>query len=295
MELNSILFPAPKFNFDKVSELASDLIFIPKPNETEQYIPCLLLLAVQTTKAPSDKFLIFFHGNAEDIFGASDIGDKLRNRLNMNVVIVEYPRYSIFKQEEDTNKILDNSLIVFDFLVEKFKALPENIFVFGRSIGTSPAIYLSSKRKVGALISVSGFTSIRDAAESLVGGFLKLFVNERFTSVDYIKDVTCPILFIHGQKDALIPFSHSIKLKEACKCPYEIHLPEEMTHNEFDYEEDLLQPVEEFLAKNTGIKQGLHSNIKIPQGIFDMPLVIRQSLKNEEAEKVSGSCLQGSC
>ena len=98
MELNSILFPAPKFNFDKVSELASDLIFIPKPNETEQYIPCLLLLAVQTTKAPSDKFLIFFHGNAEDIFGASDIGDKLRNRLNMNVVIVEYPRYSIFKQ-----------------------------------------------------------------------------------------------------------------------------------------------------------------------------------------------------
>lgn len=295
MELNSILFPAPQFNYEKVSELMSDLIFIPKPNEKDKYIPCLLLLALQTTKSPSDKFLIFFHGNAEDIFGASDIGDKLKSRLDMNVIIVEYPRYSIYTQENDTNKILTDCLTVFDYLVEKFKALPENIFVFGRSIGTSPAIYLSSKRKVGALISVSGFTSIRAAAESLVGNFLKMLVNERFTSIEYIKNVTCPILFIHGQKDALIPFTHSIKLKEACRAPYEIHLPEEMTHNEFDYEEDLLQPIKEFLSKNTGIKQGLSSNIKIPQGIFDMPIVIRENLKKVGKEQSTTSCLEGSC
>ena len=63
----------------------------------------------------------------------------------------------------------------------------------------------------------------------------------------------------------------------------------------FDYEEDLLQPIKDFLSKNTGIKQGLCSNIKIPQGIFDMPIVIRESLKKVGKEQSTTSCLEGSC
>jgi predicted peptidase len=277
MEFNSILFPSPKFDFQTALQYDGELIFIPKPNEKNSYIPCLFL--INAVKKISEKFLIFFHGNAEDIFGALDICEKLKEKLQMNIIIVEYPTYSIYNYESDTNKILENSLIVFDFIVEKLNAYKENIFIFGRSIGTSPAIYLSSKRKPGALISVSGFTSIKEAARSLVGNILQLLVCERFTSIEYIKDVTCPILFIHGQKDKLIPFEHSLKLKDNCKCPYEIFLPENMTHNEFNYEKDLLEPINDFLSKHTGIKTDLDSHINIPNGLFEMPIIIKNNIK----------------
>ena len=177
MEFNSILFPAPKFNLDIANDYDGELIFIPKKGynlndkkETKQFIPCIFLISTQ--KKICDKLLIFFHGNAEDIFLARDFGEKLKDNLNMNILLVEYPTYSIYTYENDTNLILENSLDIFDFLTNKLNILKENIFVFGRSIGTAPAIFLASKRKIGALISVSAFTSIRNAAQNLVGGFL---------------------------------------------------------------------------------------------------------------------------
>ncbi|MCQ2818551.1 MAG: alpha/beta hydrolase [archaeon] len=184
-------------------------------------------------------------------------------------------------------------MVVFDFLVNEFKAEKQNIFIFGRSIGTTAAIYLSSQRKPGALISVSGFTTIKNVAKGIVGGMLGLLVKDRFTSIEYIKNVTCPVLFIHGQKDKLIPFTHSLELKENCSGPYEILLPEEMTHNEFDYDDDLINPVKNFLEKNTGI-QNEGKPIVLPKYIFDTPLVIKQQLRNsnlfEDKESNSSCC-----
>ena len=54
----------------------------------------------------------------------------------------------------------------------------KNIFIFGRSIGTSPAIYLASVRKPNALFVISAFTSIRAVADNLVGP-LKYLLKER--------------------------------------------------------------------------------------------------------------------
>ena len=39
MELNSILFPSPKFDFQTALQYDGELIFIPKPNEKNSYIP----------------------------------------------------------------------------------------------------------------------------------------------------------------------------------------------------------------------------------------------------------------
>ncbi len=82
----------------------------------------------------------------------------------MNILIVEYQGYSIYNYETNSNKILENSLIVFDFFKVKLIAYKEIKFIFGKSIGSSLVIYLSNKRKQGALFYVSGFTSIKEAA-----------------------------------------------------------------------------------------------------------------------------------
>jgi len=49
--------------------------------------------------------------------------------------------------------------------------------------------------------------SIRDAARSLLGwaSFLTVIVYERFRNIDLIAQAKCPVFFLHGQKDTLIP------------------------------------------------------------------------------------------
>ena len=128
MELNSILFPSPKFNFERALEYDDELIFIPKPNEKESYIPCLFL--INAVKKISEKFLIFFHGNAEDIFGARDICEKLKEKLQMNIIIVEYPTYSIYNYETDTNKIFEYSIILKKIFFDNKKNKKNNLILF---------------------------------------------------------------------------------------------------------------------------------------------------------------------
>ena len=90
------------------------------------------------------------------------------------------------------------------------------------------------------------------------------------TSIDYIKKVTCPIIFIHGQKDPLIPFKETILLKDNCDCPFEVVLPLEMTHNDFEIDEDIIDPINNFIKKNCKIDNEKNN--------FD---------ENEEIEKIS--------
>jgi acetyl esterase/lipase len=75
--------------------------------------------------------------------------------------------------------ILEDSLSVYDFLTENLKIDPDNIFVFGRSIGSGPATYLCSQRKPATLILMSPFTSLRAVAQNIVGNIVKFLVSER--------------------------------------------------------------------------------------------------------------------
>lgn len=88
MDLNGIIFPSPRFDYS-ITGYENDLIFIPKPSPNKHlpsYVPCLFLQA--KLKLLSKFYLIFFHGNAEDIFIAKDIADKIRDNLYVYIVDV---------------------------------------------------------------------------------------------------------------------------------------------------------------------------------------------------------------
>ena len=145
----------------------------------------------------------------------------------------------------------------------------------------SPAIYLASERKPNALFVISSFTSIRAVADNLVGP-LKYLLKDRLSSKDYIKKVTCPILFIHGQSDPLIPFKETILLKELCDCPFEVFLPEEMTHNDFDLEDDIVDPINKFIKRNCLVDIELNDFKKYENEInqlYNMPEDIESYIK----------------
>lgn len=79
--------------------------------------------------------------------------------------------------------------------------MSEDIILFGRSMGSGPATLLSGEFRPRALILVSAYTTVKQAAAQVVGGFLAFFLSEHFNNVESIKKTKCPVMIIHGEKD----------------------------------------------------------------------------------------------
>jgi len=71
----------------------------------------------------------------------------------------------------------------------------------------------------------------------------------------------------------LIPITHTLKLKEACKCPYEVIFPENMDHSLINPKEDLCDPIENFLVKHTDYMNDefVKYDYKIPEDLRNIP------------------------
>ena len=131
----------------------------------------------------------------------------------------------------------------------------EDIILVGRSIGTGPALELAAYacqvlgRKPASLVLLSAFESVKALVRSLLGRVAAFLVSDKLLNSEVIKLVTCPTLLIHGKLDDLVPWQHSQTLFNNACGPCSLVLSEKMTHNTFDFVEDLTQPVYFFLAQ----------------------------------------------
>jgi fermentation-respiration switch protein FrsA (DUF1100 family) len=89
---------------------------------------------------------------------------------------------------------------------------------------------------------MSPYTSIKNVAYSKVG-LLSWILPEMFNNLSRINNVSCPTFILHGQRDTLIPIEQARELNDACIGPTFFIAPPLMTHNEFDFYEDLIKPL----------------------------------------------------
>ena len=81
----------------------------------------------------------------------------------------EYLAYSIYNSPLSSEKCLENSLIIYDFILNNIKNIEEkNIYIAGRSLGTGPAIYLSSKRNPAGTSLISPYTTFAAVLEEIL-------------------------------------------------------------------------------------------------------------------------------
>lgn len=140
----------------------------------------------------------------------------------------------------------------YEYLLTVKKLAPEQIVVYGRSVGSGPSCYLAAKaaaagRPVAGLILHSPFTSVYRVVFDW--GFT--MVGDKFPNIDRIRSVQCPVLIVHGQDDAIVPFDHGralhLALPDSSKA--ETFFIKGMGHNGFDYhiEAMLMSKVSGFL------------------------------------------------
>ena len=215
-----------------------------------EHIPCLFY----SPEKKSDLIMLYFHSNYEDIGNSASLLKLMCKFLNINILAVEYPNYGIYTSENSANAetILSDAETIFKFINEVQNINENNIILMGRCIGSGPATYLASTHTVLSLILLSPLKSIKEAIKTMfpklnIGQVLQSLVKERFNNMENITKVISPILFIHGKMDNLIPPSHSLDLINKCKSPAKLVSPNNMTHNTFDYIQDVIVHIKNFL------------------------------------------------
>jgi len=97
--------------------------------------------------------------------------------------------------------ILDDAEIVYDYLTKCMGINEQDIVLFGRSMGSGPTTHLASARDPYALLLMSPYTSIKNAAKSILGwaSFISFMMYEKFRNIDTIRLARCPVFIVHGK------------------------------------------------------------------------------------------------
>lgn len=233
---NRFIFPAPEPSYGPQSYkrhlcwIPWNEVISPKRANDERCtdgIPCLWFPAPKAATV-----ILFFHANAEDLGMSFAVLKHMRDQFKVNVLAVEYPGYGLLHHMMPSEDgVYEVALTAFRFLVDEVNVRYSQIILFGRSLGSGPAVYLAAQYPVGGLILVSAFCSIKGAVQSIAGRLVAWTWKERFPNNKIIANVSCSTLFIHGECDGLIPADHSLRLFKRCRARKLLITPPKMEHN----------------------------------------------------------------
>ncbi len=157
-------------------------------------------------KAPDSKqLLLYSHGNGEDIGRLLDFLKNFQKR-GISVLVYDYPGYGTSSDKPTESGVYAAADAVYKFATETLNFAPEQIVLYGYSIGSGPSCWLAERYTVNRIILDGAFTSAFRVMTRV-----KLFPNDKFDNLSRFKNIDCPILLIHGTEDRIVPFWHARK------------------------------------------------------------------------------------
>jgi pimeloyl-ACP methyl ester carboxylesterase len=231
-------------------------------------------------KRNSKTVILYAHGNAGTLGDFKQVVSLYSKWFGTSVFAVEYPGYGPAEGEASEESVNDNFETAYDFITKVLKYPSENVIFIGYSIGTGPTIHLASKLcrhhiPLGAVISIAGFMSTSDIVRGWKGSvFVSLlaeFLNNRWDNMADVAKLNCPIFFLHGAKDDIIPVEHSQRMFAVCSSTKKkLKVCPEADHTTFDDENDTKIPISQFL------KEAMRPNVdvkirSVPQQYFVCP------------------------
>ncbi len=182
-----------------------------------------------------EEVILYLHGNGGNI--SSNLAHvKVFNELGFSVLMIDYRGYGQsdgkFPSEAQVYK---DAQVAWDYLIHQKAVKPENIFIFGHSLGGAIAIDLAVRKPNAAgLIVESSFTSIQEMVD--LRRFYRifpvsLFLHQRFDSLSKLRLLRVPLLLIHGTEDRTVPPSMGQTLFEKADVPKKLYIVPLAGHN----------------------------------------------------------------
>lgn len=176
--------------------------------EKRQTLACILI------RCPHPKYTILFsHGNAVDIGQMTSFLVGLGGRLRCNILTYDYSGYGCSTGSPSEGNLYADIEAVWHSLSKRYGLTPENVILYGQSIGTVPTIDLASRYEVGGVVLHSPLTSGMRLAFPETR---RTWCFDAFPSIDKVAKITSIVLVIHGTDDEVIDISHGRTIHQRC-------------------------------------------------------------------------------
>jgi fermentation-respiration switch protein FrsA (DUF1100 family) len=175
--------------------------------------------------------VLFLHGNAQEVYSWSLVAEDLA-ALECRLLLIDYHGYGKSGGEPHEAGLYADGRAAVRWLADQ-GAGPEDMVVFGKSLGGAVACDIASTNSVRGLVLESTFTSLASVARELFPNAPGYAPDERvYNSISKLPDIHCPLLVIHGDEDALIPFEEGRALYDAAGEPKELLVVKGAGHND---------------------------------------------------------------
>jgi len=163
--------------------------------------------------------LLFFHGNAGNISHRLE-SIQIFHQLGLDVFIFDYRGYGQSEGKPTEQGTYKDAEAAWRYLIEERQVSPNEVIVFGRSLGGAVASWLVQSHTPGVLILESTFTSLPDIAATLYPYLpVRPLLRFEYDTAAYLSKIDCPVLIVHSRDDEIMPFSHGRRLFEMAKEP----------------------------------------------------------------------------
>lgn len=205
---------------------------------------------------PNSRYVVLFsHGNTGNLTGTNRLPlVNLLLKAGVSVFIYDYRGYGRSEGAPTVRGICEDGVAAFDYLARERGYVPDNIILYGESLGTAVASEIAAERHCAAIILQSGFTSLREIGQHHVP-VTRIYPSFMYPPplLDTVRRMSVdrrPLLIIHGQKDQVVPYSHAQEIfNNAAEPKMIVDLPE-CSHSDIGHlaPEVFVSSVKAFLA-----------------------------------------------
>ncbi len=161
--------------------------------------------------------LLFLHGNGGNISHRLELIQLLHHE-GLPVLIIDYRGYGKSQGQPTERGTYLDAQAAMDYLEYQKGILPQDVVVYGRSLGGPIAARLAAAKNPAGLILDSTFTSIKDLGAELYPLLpVRRFLRFSYDTVHFIAKVQCPLLIIHSREDKYVPYHHAQDLYAKAK------------------------------------------------------------------------------
>ncbi|XP_047230553.1 alpha/beta hydrolase domain-containing protein 17A [Girardinichthys multiradiatus] len=202
--------------------------------------------------APNARFtMLFSHGNAVDLGQMSSFYIGLGTRINCNIFSYDYSGYGVSTGKPTEKNLYADIDAAWHALRTRYCIIPENIILYGQSIGTVPTVDLGSRYECAAVVLHSPLTSGMRVAFPETK---QTYCFDAFPNIEKVSKITSPVLIIHGTEDEVIDFSHGLTLFERCPKAVEPLWVEGAGHNDIELYSQYLDRLRRFIGQELAVQ-----------------------------------------
>jgi hypothetical protein len=175
--------------------------------------------------------LLFLHGNRGDATRPLPYAQRLR-ALGMHVLVLDYRGYGKSGGVPSEAGARLDARAALAYLAKDRGITEARTFLFGRSLGSAIAVDAAQDAPLAGVVLDAAFPSVASIARSYLGIGFEPWLGRHLASEEKIARVASPLLFLHGDRDRVIPIRLGRALFAAAPEPKAFHVVAGARHHD---------------------------------------------------------------